>query len=102
MQAVVKAATAGVDRLSGRVTSLEAMLALLPLSSAIVISNPSRQPVGMRPFVAARAKQAAARIEGDIVVATPAPAKRKPARWQGHSRPPRLTPVAAYGCLQAP
>jgi len=31
-------------------------------------------------IVAARAKQAAARIEGDVVVATPAPAKRKPAR----------------------
>ena len=40
VQAVVKAATAGVDRLSGRVTSLEAMLAPLPLSSAIVIVQP--------------------------------------------------------------
>ena len=81
VQAVVKAATAGVDRLSGRVTSLEAMLAPLPLSSAIVIVQPiaaaGRDASG---FVAARAKQAAARIEGDVVVATPAPAKRKPAR----------------------
>lgn len=82
VQAVVKAATAGVDRLSGRVTSLEAMLAPLPLSSAIVIivqpiAAAGRDASG---FVAARAKQAAARIEGDVVVATPAPAKRKPAR----------------------
>ena len=70
VQAVVKAATAGVDRLSGRVTSLEAMLAPLPLSSAIVIVQPiaaaGRDASG---FVAARAKQAAARIEGDVVVA---------------------------------
>ena len=81
VQAVVKAATAGVDRLSGRVTSLEAMLAPLPLSSAIVIVQPiaaaGRDASG---FVAARAKQVAARFEGDVVVATPAPAKRKPAR----------------------
>ena len=103
VQAVVKAATAGVDRLSGRVTSLEAMLAPLPLSSAIVIVQPiaaaGRDASG---FVAARARQtAAARYRRRCRRRDACACQAQSRRAARYNRPPRLTPVAAYGCLQA-
>lgn len=88
VHAFVDVATAGVQRLAGRVQSLEAALKPLPLNSAIVIAQPfaeaSREVAG---YVAQRTEQAVSRIEGAagevesaVAARKRAPAGRKTAR----------------------
>ncbi|MDE2397929.1 MAG: hypothetical protein KGL43_06545 [Burkholderiales bacterium] len=80
VEALVQVAATGVERLAGRVQSLEAVLRPLPLNSAIVIAQPfaeaSREVAG---YVAQRTAQAVSRIEGAAVEVETAVAKRSPA-----------------------
>lgn len=88
VQALVQMATAGVQRLAGRVQNLEAALSPLPLNSAIVIAQPfaeaGREVAG---YVAQRTSQAVSRIdavadevESTVLAKKRAPAARKTAR----------------------
>ncbi len=84
VKSVVDAATAGVERLSGRVDNLEAVLTPLPLGSAIVIVQPfaeaGREVAGL---VAERAARALSRADADVGKVKDAPVKRAPAARRG-------------------